>query len=158
MVQETRSDPLIVAALACAIVLSAAATAAQQEKPDTKPPEKGDTIIVKGCLHGTALEATQTQRVDESGLLATSLTYRLTGKKDVLKQLRDEHDDTLVEITGVLKSNLPPEGEMPGKQIGKSRVYIGIGAPQPGAMPEANRPVPVLQVISVDGNGVRCPR
>ena len=148
-----------VAALACVIALSVAATVAQeQEKPDTKPPDKGDTVIVKGCLHGTALEATETQRVDESGLLATSLTYRLTGKKDVLKQLRDEHDDTLVEITGVLKSNLPPAGEMRGKQIGKSRVYIGIGAPQPGAMPEANRSIPVLQVVSFDGNGVRCRR
>ena len=147
-----------IAAVACAVALFATVGAAQQEKPETKLPEKGDTVIVKGCLHGTALESTETQRVDESGLLETSLTYRLTGKKDVLKQLRDEHNDTLVEVTGILKSNLPSSGESRGKQIGKSRVYIGIGAPQTGAMAETNRSIPVLQVVSYEGNGVRCRR
>lgn len=146
-----------IAAVACALALSAVAAAAQ-EKPADKPPEKGDTVLVKGCLHGTALEATETQRLDQSGLMATPLTYRLTGKKTVLKQLRDEHDDMLVEVTGILKSNLPPAGEQRGKQIGKSRVYIGIGAPQTGAMPEANRSIPVLQVESFEGHGVRCRR
>jgi hypothetical protein len=149
----------ILGALACALTLCAAALGAeQQENPGTKPPKKGDKVLVKGCLHGTALESTETRRLDETGLLATSLTYRLTGKKNVLKGLRDEHDDTLVEVTGVLKSNLPPSGELRGTQIGKSRVFIGIGTPQTGAMAETRRSIPVLEVVSYEGNGVQCRR
>jgi hypothetical protein len=76
----------------------------------------------------------------------------------VLKQLRGEHDDTLVEVTGILKSTLPPTGELRGKQIGKSRVFIGIGAPPTSPASEANRSIPVLEVVSYEGNGVRCGR
>ena len=146
-----------VAALVCAVSLTGV-VAARQDKPSTKPPEKGDTVVVKGCLSGSALESTETRRPDETGLIDTPLTYRLTGKKDVLKQLRDEHGDMLVEVTGVLKSNLPPSGELHGKQIGKSRVYIGIGAPQTGAVADVPRSIPVLDVVSFEGNGVRCRR
>ena len=64
--------------------------------------------------------------------MITALLYRLTGDKDQLKQMRNEHDGKVVEVTGILKSTLPPSDEVRGKTFGKSRITVGIGTPQVG--------------------------
>jgi hypothetical protein len=141
---------------AASIVFTVAIGAAGQEQATPKPPQKGDTVIVRGCLRGSALEATETERPDDTAAIPTDVTYRLTGKKDLLKQMRKEHDRKLVEVTGILKSTLAV-GDARGKQIGKSRIYIGVGAPQPGSpAAEANRSIPVLEVQSYEGRPVAC--
>jgi hypothetical protein len=129
-----------------------------QEIPAAKPPKKGDTIVVKGCLKGSALESTETATLDAEASMMTALVYRLTGDKATLKRMRDEHDGQVVEVTGVLKSNLPPADETRGMTIGKTRVRIGIGTPNVGSQAnvEANRSIPVLQVKSYEGTPVKC--
>lgn len=142
------------------ILLAAAlafAGAIDQEKP-AKIPQKGDTLIVKGCLRGPALESTETGILDSESRMMTALVYRLTGDKGTLKQMRQEHDGRVVEVTGILKSTLPPADEVRGKTIGRTRIRIGVGSSNAGspAGSEANRSIPVLEVKSYEGFPVKC--
>ena len=140
------------------LVAVALAGPIQQDNP-AKIPQKGDTIVVKGCLKGSSLESTETGVADADARMITALVYRLTGDKDLLKQMRKEHDGQLIEATGILKSNLPA-GDGRGKTIGKTRITIGIGSSHVGspASAEANRSIPVLEVKSYEGASIntRC--
>ena len=142
------------------ILLAAAlafAGAIDQEKT-AKTPQKGDTIIVKGCLRGSALESTETGLLDSEARMMTALVYRLTGDKSALKQMRQEYDGRVVEATGILKSTLPPADEIRGKTIGRTRIRIGVGSSSVGSPvnSEANRSIPVLEVKSYEGFPVKC--
>lgn len=142
----------------CVIVTSASLAAAPQKERPSGAPKKGDAVTVKGCLTGTALEATELGSIDQTGGLSSGLTFRLTGNKSLLKQLRDEHDGHLVEIEGVLKSELPQEN-VSTRRVGKVRITIGSPAANP-ASPDAaaRRSVPVLEVKSFDSAGTTCRR
>jgi hypothetical protein len=104
-------------------------------------------------LRGGALEATESEALDATGLLAGGLTFRLTGDKSLLKQLREKHDGKVVEVRGVLKSDLPhPSGG--SQSLGKMRIRIGAPTPSPNSPDaESRRVLPVLEVKSFDGAG-----
>jgi hypothetical protein len=144
--------------LVAAFVAIALAGTLGQEKPANRLPQKGDSIVVKGCLKGRALESTETGLLNTDARSMTTLVYRLSGDKTVLKQLREEHDGSVVEVTGILKSTLPPADEMLGRTIGKTHVRIGIASPNvgSGANAEAGRSLPVLEVKSYEGVPVKC--
>jgi hypothetical protein len=129
-----------------------------QEKPADRLPQKGDTVVVKGCLKGRSLESTETGLLSSDARSMTALVYRLTGDKNVLKQLRDAHEGSVVEVTGILKSTLPPAGDMSTRTFGKTRVKIGIGSAPVGSGvdAEASRSLPVLEVKSYEGVAVKC--
>jgi hypothetical protein len=144
-----------IAALCLALATSVTA-AAWQDKPANREPKKGDTVFVRGCLDGTALVSTGLKVEDTTGELPTTLTFRLTGDKNLLKKFREEYDRKVVEVNGVLKSDLPKDGG-PGVQIGNTRVRIGVGAPQPGSpMEQTTRSLPVLEVKSYEGGATTC--
>src|SRR6185436_69925 len=135
-----------------AICLSIAlAVTLPQEKPADRQPQKGDSIVVKGCLKGRSLESTETGFVNSDALSLTALVYRLSGDKNLLKQMHDQHDNSVVEVTGTLKSNLPPADGMGGMTIGKTRVRIGTTSVGSGTTAEAGRSLPVLEVKSYEG-------
>lgn len=133
--------------------------AAQTDKP--KPPKKGDTLIVKGCLRGNAVEGAQAQVADVEGERHDApevpvLTYRLQGKKELLKELKDKHDRRIVEVTGVLRSELSGSGI--GTSVGRTRITIGVD-PRAGRTPQgSDQAVPVLEVTSFAGTDVSCGR
>jgi len=134
------------------------AAAAQQEKPASKPVQKGDTIAVKGCLAGGALEATESEALDSAGWLAGGLTFRLTGDKALLKQLREKHDRKLVAVKGVLKSDRPQEAGQ-SRNVGRTRITIGGEVPNPNSPDvQSRRALPVLEVKSFDGGSTPCGR
>ena len=113
--------------------MAGAVGVAQSQEPRDKDklPDKGDSVIVKGCLKGLVLQATETTTSDSTGILTEPLSYQLKGNKDLLKKMREKHDGHLVEVSGILKSSL--QGlQVRGKQMGKTRVYIG-GGPMPSA-------------------------
>ena len=147
------------ATLICVIVTAASLNVAgQKDAPPTSSGKKGDKITVRGCLTGTALEATDLGTTDATSVLATGVTFRLTGDKKLLKQLRDEHDGKLVDVEGVLKSDLPNQG-IAGRKVGKMRVTIGAPAASPASPEaEARRAVPILEVKSYESAGTRCGR
>jgi hypothetical protein len=143
-----------------AVVMAGALCLGQTQEPRDKEklPDKGDSVLVKGCLNGTILQATETSVVDSTGILSEPLSYQLKGDKALLKKMRDNHDRHLVEVIGTLKSSL--QGiQVRGKQVGKARVYIGMGptADQRRAA-EQGTEQPVLEVKSYEGEPTVCAR
>jgi hypothetical protein len=125
---------------------ASAALAQDEKQPGAKAPKKGDTITVKGCLDGGVLVATESDALEATGLLATGITFRLTGDKRLLKELRDEHDHRVMSVRGVLKSDLPRlEGQ--SRNLGRMRITIGGANPNPNSPQamESRRSLPVLE-------------
>ena len=134
---------------------------AAQDKPKdpTGIPKKGDAVVLKGCLRGAALEATDVGAEDSSTPLFSGLTFRLTGKKDLLKEMKQKHDGRLVELRGTLKSDLQPQAGY-GTNVGGMR--ITIGGPTAGAAAgreaETTKSLPVVDVSGFEGSGTGCGR
>ena len=144
--------------LCCLVAATHAAGVAQEKDTADRPTRKGDTLTVKGCLSGAALAATEASAPDVSALLANGLTFRLTGEKALVKRLRDEHDRRVVEVRGVLKSDLPQHDGQSHK-LGNMRITIGAASPAAGRPEaEARRSLPVLEVKSFEGGSTSCGR
>ena len=143
-------------ALALVVLLPIAGVLAQ-EKPAPMPSKKGDRIAIYGCLRGSSLEATDVGGSDDVSPMTQGVTFRLTGDKKLLKELKEKHEKKLVEVHGILKSDLQPR--YPETKLG--RVRIGIGSPSTGsagAADEAKRAVPVVEVASFTGRDTSCVR
>ena len=148
------------AAVILSFVLLAGVVASARQDPEVKrPPKNGDEVVVKGCLNGPMLEAAEAGSADADSLLPMGLTFQLKGKKDVLKDLIAKHDGQLVEITGVLKSNLET-GVTRGRKIGKTRIVVGVQSTTPdrAMMPGTQELQPVLEVKSFEGGALNCRR
>ena len=143
---------------ALVLAIAVALGPALQEKPTAKTPQKGDSVVVKGCLRGNSLESTETGILNSDAPVLTALVYRLTGDKATLKSLRAEHDGKVVEVTGILKSKLPSGNEERGLTVGNTRVRIGVGSAHVGspAHSDVNRSIPVLEVKGFEGLAVQC--
>jgi hypothetical protein len=142
------------------LVAASVATFAQDRSDKPTTPKKGDTVVVKGCLQGPVLTSTETAALDETLMTASALTYQLKGDKNLLRQLREQHDGQLVEVTGVLKSHLPQPDARRGKQVGKTRIIVGGGTSSMDRMttPGIDQPQPVLEVKSFEGKSIDCRR
>jgi hypothetical protein len=143
----------------CVLLVALPSVAAAQEGKD--PPKgikKGDKISVRGCLSGAALEATDVSGTDGSIPLAGGLTFRLTGDKSLLKELREKHDGKIVDVAGVLKSELT-QNTTATRKVGKMHITIGTPAAAPGRPDtEMQRSLPVLELKSYDGSTTSCGR
>ncbi len=143
---------LLAVFLLCSVALAA------RQPPAQKPaaPKSGDTVVVKGCLNAGMLESTEIAVADKGDPVPAGHTFQLKGKKDLLKQLRAEHDGHVVEITGVLKSQLM-DGSQRGTRIGNTRIIVGAESSTrgPAAPPEA---LPVLEAKSFEGSTISCRR
>ena len=122
-----------------------------------KPPKKGDAVIVRGCLRGSAVEQADLLTEDTEGDPKQNdqvppLTYRLQGDKSVLKELKDKHDRKVVEVKGILRSELSRSGI--GTDVGRTRITIGADPRNPTRGGEA--PMPVLEAMSFEGSTVSC--
>jgi hypothetical protein len=136
--------------------LSIGAHQTETEKPRT--PKKGDTIQIKGCLRGSAVEAANLMTVDAEGETREHddipvLTYRLQGDKKLLKELKEKHDRRIVTVKGILRSELTHKAM--GTTIGRTRIMIGS---DPRAAHANDAPMPVLEATSFEGLPVTCGR
>ena len=151
-----RALPLVLLVfLLCFCVVSAR----QNDRDEkSKQPRNGDSIVAKGCLRGSMLESTEIGMADGAERMPAGHTFQLKGKKDLLKQLRDKHDGHIVEISGVLKSNLM-NGPERGTQVGRTRIVVGAeSTTRDRAMPGADQPLPVLEAKSFEGSSTSCRR
>jgi hypothetical protein len=140
------------------LVALPSAAAAQDGKDAPKGIKKGDKISVRGCLSGAALEATDVSGTDGSSPFAGGLTFRLTGDKSMLKELREKHDGKIVDVAGVLKSELT-QNTAATRKVGKMHVTIGTPAAVPGRPDtETQRSLPVLELKSFNGGTTSCGR
>jgi hypothetical protein len=130
---------------------------------ERKPPKKGDSVIVRGCLRGSAVESAAMMTVDAEGTTRNedavpALTYRLQGKKDLLKELKDKHDRKVVEVKGILRSELGGSGI--GRTVGRTRISIGVD-PRTGSGGAAHgndQAIPVIEAQSFEGTAITCGR
>lgn len=146
-----RIAPSIVALLLLAVPLSA-----QQTIPQ-KPPKKGDTVSVRGCLRGNAVEHAELLIEDAEGdhrrnEVVPLLTYRLQGDKKVLNELKDKHDRMVVQVKGILRSEV--SGSTPGTTVGRTRITIGSDPRNPTRGAEDQ--LPVLDARSFEATTVSC--
>ena len=105
---------------AAALALSWAALLVAQEKAPDKYSER---VTLQGCSKGQSfitVEPTADRPVRTA--IAPGRVFRLSGKKDLLKDLKT-HEGTVVEITGLVKkSNLNAPQGMPIDKSGRVRV------------------------------------
>ena len=137
-------------AMACAVSLVA------QTSPQ-KVPKKGDTVIVRGCLRGNSVEQADLMVEESEGETRRNeqvpvLTYRLEGDKSVLKALKDKHDRMVVQVKGVLRSELSRSAM--GTDVGRTRITIGADPRNPSQ--GVDQPLPVLDARSFEPTTVSC--
>src|SRR5688572_22002933 len=138
--------------------------AGAQDPAKTKTPKSGDTIVVKGCLRGGTLSATEMGLVtkeDEEDRQPAGHTFHLKGNKDLLKGLREKFDGHVVEVTGVLKSQLIDTSAR-GTQVGNTRIVVGAESSMrggtPGGVHGGSEALPVLEAKSFEGSSTPCQR
>jgi hypothetical protein len=137
----------------------AGAAAAQDKKDPSALPKKGDAVVLNGCFRGGALEATDVSAGEDSSTpLLSGLTFRVTGKKDLLNEMKGKHENRLLEVRGKLKSDLqPPAGY--GTKVGGMQITIGGPTAGAGARDSAaQQPLPVVEVSAFSGTGTSCAR
>src|SRR4029453_5606796 len=87
----------------------------KQEHP--KVPKDSIMLVVTGCLKGRVLAVSDVRQEDtQSGPIVKSKSFRVAGKKDLMKEVK-EHDGHLVDVTGIVKKSALIE---PGIKVGKS--------------------------------------
>lgn len=125
-----------------------------QEKSsgEIKPPRRGDPVTVKGCVANATIDSNEVAGREKESRYFEFVTFRLTGDKVVLDEIRKEHVGHSDVLHGELRSDLPKPGQA-GRIVGNSRVSIGVGR---GMQPEPAPPLPVLKVSSIDHTGVTC--
>ena len=73
------------------------------------------------------IESSDAETNDSTGTYTGFVTYRLTGDKKALKQMKQDHDGHVDIVTGILKSDLPQQNTPQGKRVGNTRITVGAG-------------------------------
>jgi hypothetical protein len=114
----------------------------KQEKP--RVPKDSIELTVIGCLKGRVLKTLKERPKDiESGPFVGERTFRLAGKKDVMKVVT-EHDRQLVEVVGIVR-----RADLDDKGVKIGGVTISGGPPVAGGHPNPGGNTPVMDVESV---------
>ena len=108
-----------------ALVLASGALLVAQER---EVPKDSTRITIPGCAKGRTFVVTAREGHEPtSGDLKPGRRFRLSGSKDVLKEI-EKREGMMVEVTGLVrKAELAGPG---GITTGGGRVRIGGGAPQ----------------------------
>jgi hypothetical protein len=141
-------------ALACVIAAAPLTVAAQQEERP-KVPKDSYLVTVTGCLKGRVLKAADVRQEDTaSGPVIRNHAFRVAGKKDVMKLVKD-NDEQRVEVTGLIRKSALME---PGVKFKGGRVVVGGGTMSSGTsnLPNPAENVLVLDAWSVQALGGSC--
>ena len=144
----------MVVKIALVLALAAAPASAQQEE-HPKVPKDSIYVTVTGCLKGRVLKAADVRQEDTtSGFVVRNHSFRLAGKKDVMKIVKEE-DGQRVEITGLIRKSALME---PGVKFKGGRVVVGGGTMASGTnnLPNPADNVLVLDTWSVQALGGSC--
>ena len=125
----------------------------KQEEPK-KVPKDSLLVIISGCVKGRVIRAADVRQTDTTaGVNIRQKTFRLEGKKDVMKAVKDV-DGQRAEVTGLIKKSALIQ---PGVSVMGGRVRIGSGSTGgPGSMPDPAQDVIVLDVSNVQALGGSC--
>src|SRR6185503_8560937 len=135
--------------LVAAISLGFNGSAQKPEDGGIPPSGKGDTVVVRGCVSGSLLKDLRAQKTEPITGSETAVVYRLTGEKKLLQAIQKEHQDQVLDVTGVLASNPASPSTVRTKEMGKARVFVGAGAQQTSE-PAKPPSYPTLKVSSFE--------
>ena len=126
----------------------------QEEKP--RVPKDSIELVITGCLKGRLLTVSDVRETDtQSGPIIRAKTFRLAGKGEVMKAVKNE-DRHLFDVIGIVKRSALIE---PGLRVGKG-VVIGGGQPTAGSgmrpSPNPAEFIPVLDVETVRLRATSC--
>jgi hypothetical protein len=144
--------------IALASVLAAAplfAQTQQGQEEHKKVPKDSVLVVITGCVKGRVIHAADVRQTDTtSGLNIRAKTFRLEGKKDVIKAIK-EIDGERAEVTGLIKKSALIE---PGLSVMGGRVRIGAGTSSAtgSSLPDPAENVVVLDVENVQSLGGSC--
>ena len=124
----------------------------QQERP--KVPKDSIMLVVTGCLKGRVLAVSDVRQEDtQSGPIVKSKSFRVAGKKDLMKEVK-EHDGHLVDVTGIVKKSALIE---PGIKFKGGRVMVGGGTSGgTGTLASPAENVVVIDALAVTAVGGSC--
>jgi hypothetical protein len=111
-----------------ALILLVSGTVFAAQEQEREVPKDSQRITVPGCAKGrTFIVAAREGHEPTSGELAPGRRFRLSGNKDILKEI-EKREGMMVQVTGLVrKADLAGPG---GITTGGGRVRIGGGAPQ----------------------------
>ena len=141
--------------LALASLLAAAPLAFQQEEGRPKVPKDSLLVTITGCLKGRVLKASDVRQEDTaSGPIIRGHSFRIAGKKDVMKLVKEDNGHR-VEITGLIRKSALME---PGVKFKGGRVVVGGGTMASGtsSIPDPSENVLVLDAWTVQSLGGSC--
>jgi hypothetical protein len=139
-------------ALACLLaVVPLAAQQEQSQQPELpKVPKDSVFVVVEGCLKGRVLRAFDVRRPDTTtGPVVRNKAFRLAGKKELMKQVK-ENDGSRVQVAGIIKKSALLE---PGMKFKGGRIAIGGG--MHGTSPSTALPDPAENVVVMDVTDVQ---
>lgn len=105
---------------ALAVLLAFTGAAAAQEKP---VPKDSQRITIHGCVSGVVFTTMPSPEHESRSSVAPGRRFRLAGKKEILKDIRDR-EGGMLEVTGLIrKGQLEPGGR--GVRIGPGPSPLG---------------------------------
>jgi hypothetical protein len=137
-----------------AVLLAAAPLASAQQEEKPKVPKDSVMAVVVGCIKGRVIRADDVKQTDTmSGVNITAHTFRISGKKDVMK-IVEEKDGDRVEMTGLIKKSSLIE---PGVRFKGGRIVVGGGTSGgTGTLPSPSENVVVIDALAVTAVGGSC--
>ena len=141
--------------IALAVLVTASALGLQQQEERPKVPKDSLLVTVTGCLKGRVLKASDVRQEDTtSGPIVRGHSFRIAGKKDVMKIVKED-DGQRVEVTGLIRKSSLME---PGVKFRGGRVVVGGGTMASGTsnLPDPAENTLVLDAWSVQALGGSC--
>jgi hypothetical protein len=137
-----------------AVVLSIA-LAAQEERP---VPKDSARVSIPGCSKGSAFVVMDSPEGERTSIeIKTGRRFRLTGKKDLLNEIK-AREGYMIEVTGIVRKN---DLQSTGITLGGGRVRIGGGSPVSNGNSPTQAPQSANAIIDVEGFrplGEPCPK
>jgi hypothetical protein len=137
-------------AVIAAVALGLNGVAAQKPEEGGIPPSGKGDVVVRGCVSGSLLKDLRAQKTEPVTGAKTAVVYRLTGEKKLLQVIQKEHQDQVLDVSGVLASNPNNSSStVRSKEMGKTRVFVGAGR-QETSEPAKTPSYPILRVTSFE--------
>ena len=128
---------------------------AQEERP---VPKDSARISIPGCSKGSAFVVMDSPEGERTSLeIQTGRRFRLTGKKELLNEIK-AREGYMIEVTGIVRKN-DLQGQ--GISLGGGRVRIGGGAPVSNGGSPTQAPQSANAILDVEGFrplGEPCPK
>jgi hypothetical protein len=130
--------------------------AAQEERP---VPKDSVRVSIPGCSKGSAFVVTESPEGERTSVeIKTGRRFRLTGKKDLMNEIK-AREGYMIEVTGIIRKNdLQGPG---GITLGGGRLRIGGGAPVSNGGSPTQAPPSANAILDVEGFrplGEPCPK